>query len=303
MHVLSSVFLLGIALVCGAANAQGEMASDPGVRRIELAADGARTSVDVLVSPGLSTVLLFDSELAQEGTEIEGRELFSFVDVGKATIRLELSPLATPRERLRLAVRFRDGSAPIGASFSLIVHPAKAENLVAVYRNKRTVESYQQEAREMREEAIRCREANARMAAEHEAPGGLAGLLATSLMNELGVAGKTLTKQIPADSKSALKPSQLRSYRSKNRVAVEVLLEDTRGGQPWSASGAALRAQSGIELKVLRVWQKAPITSNAAGRVIVEAEAPANASQGTFSLKLWEADGPRTVTISNVTFP
>ncbi|RYY96955.1 MAG: DUF2381 family protein [Chitinophagaceae bacterium] len=37
--------------------------------------------------------------------------------------------------------------------------------------------------------------------------------------------------------------------------------------------------------------------------MVVEAEATAEAARGAFSLKLWEADGLRTVTIGNVTFP
>ncbi|NVI97046.1 DUF2381 family protein [Myxococcus sp. AM009] len=39
------------------------------------------------------------------------------------------------------------------------------------------------------------------------------------------------------------------------------------------------------------------------GRVVIEAEASAESARGSFSLKLWESDGARTVTISNVTFP
>ncbi|NTX15467.1 DUF2381 family protein [Myxococcus sp. CA056] len=304
MQVFSPAFLLCLLLAAGGAKAQENMALGVGTRRIDLLPDTVRTAAEVFVSPGLSTVLLFDADVVSDSIEIEGRNLFTRVDVGQATVRLALSPRASPGERLRFSVRFRDGAAPTGASFLLVVHPAKANAVVEVFRSSRTVESYQQEAVEARAEAIRFKEENARLVLEHKVPGGLTGLLAMGDMDVHGVVGMPLNKSLLLDSRSAIKPSQqVRSYRSKNRVAVEVLLEDTRGGQPWSASGATLKEQSGVDLKVLSVWQEAPITSDAAKRVIVEAEAPANASQGTFSLKLWEADGPRTVTISNVTFP
>ncbi|QQR41929.1 hypothetical protein JKA73_22620 [Myxococcus xanthus] len=37
--------------------------------------------------------------------------------------------------------------------------------------------------------------------------------------------------------------------------------------------------------------------------MVTEVEATPESTRGSFSLKLWEADGARTVTISNVTFP
>lgn len=37
--------------------------------------------------------------------------------------------------------------------------------------------------------------------------------------------------------------------------------------------------------------------------MVVEAEATAEEARGTFTLKVWEAGGTRTVTIGGVTFP
>ncbi|NVJ00309.1 DUF2381 family protein [Myxococcus sp. AM009] len=303
MHATSSVVLLWLSLMAGGAAAQGNLVSGNGARRIELGPDDSGVLTEIAVSPGLSTVILFDSELAQEGIALEGRHVFSNVDVGRTTMRLVPSERGTSGEKLRVSVRFRDGAAPAGASFLLTIHPARADSLVEVYRNARTVESYQQEAREARAETLRCQEENARLVSEHDVPGGLAGLLATGGIDVNGVAGRIVTKTVSSDSKSAPQPFQVQSYRSTGRVALEVSLMGLRGDLPWTASGAALRGPPGTELKVLRVWQKSPVTSGAPGRVVIEAEASTESARGSFSLKLWEAEGPRTVTIGNVTFP
>ncbi|WP_163785178.1 DUF2381 family protein [Myxococcus vastator] len=303
MHATSSVVLLWLSLLAGSAAAQGSMVSGNGARRIELGPDDSGALTELAVSPGLSTVILFDSELAQEGVALEGRHVFSYVDVGRMTLRLVPSERGIPGEKFRLSVRFRDGAAPPGASFLLTVHPARADSLVEVYRSARTVESYQQEAREARAETRRCQEESARLVSEHGAPGGFAGLLATGGIDVNGVAGRDVTKTVSSDRRNALHPLIIRSYRSTGRVALEVFLSDLQGERPWTASGAALRGPSGTELKVLRVWQASPTAPGAPGLVVIEAEASAESARGSFSLKLWEAEGPRTVTIGNVTFP
>lgn len=303
MQATSSVVFLWLLLMTEGAAAQGNMVPGNGARRIELGADDVGALTEIAVSPGLSTVILFDSELAQEGVDLAERGVFSIVDVGRMTVRLVPSAKVIPGEKLRVSVRFRDGAAPPGASFLLTVHPARADSLVEVYRNTRTVESYQQEAREARAATLRCQQENSRLVSEHGAPGGLAGLLAVGGVDANGVAGRIVTKTISADAKSALQPFIVQSYRSNGRVAIEVSLKGLRGTLPWIASGAALRGLPGTELKVLRIWQESPIAPDGKGRVVIEAESSAESARGPFSLKLWEADGPRTVTISNVTFP
>lgn len=303
MRASSSAILLGLLLVAGASTAQGATASGGGARRIELEPNAPGALVEVAVSPGLSTVLLFDSDLVQEATELEGRDFFADVDSGRKTMRLVPSARVSPGEKFRMAVRFRDGAAPVGASFLLVVHPARADALVEVYRNKRTVESYQEETREARAETLRCQEENARIVSEHGSPGGLTGLLAVGSVDVGGLAGKRVTESITSGPKNAFDPTKVQTYRSTNRVALEVWLTARRNESPWVASGAALRSSTGSEVKVLRVWQDEPVTLGVQGRVVVEAEAPADGARGTFSLKLWEDVGPRAVTLGGVTFP
>ncbi|WP_338865566.1 DUF2381 family protein [Myxococcus stipitatus] len=303
MQALSLGVLLVVSLMSGSAAAQGSLMPGNGARRIELGPDEAGVPVAVAVSPGLSTVLLFDSELAQGAVELDTQTGFSIVDVGRMTLRVVPSTKAVPGEKFRVAVRFRDGAAPSGAAFLLTVHPARADSLVEVYRSPRTVESYQQEAREARAETQRCQEENLRLLSEHSTPGGLVGLLAVGGVDVNGVLGQIVSKTISVDPKSALQPFAVQSYRAKDRVALDVVLKDLRGEQSWTASGATLRGPSGIELKVLRVWQDSSIAPGDMGRVVIEAEASVESVRGSFSLKLWEAEGARTVTIGNVRFP
>ncbi|RKH53996.1 DUF2381 family protein [Corallococcus sp. AB050B] len=296
--------LLGVLLASGAAVAQSELpASTPGVRRIELASDDVQATAEIVISPGLSTTFLFDSDLNRNEVELESRDRFALVDMGQTTLRLVPSSRLSAGDRFRLVVHFRDGAAPVSASFLLRVHSAKAESLIEVYRGKRTIETYQHEVREVRTELARCLEENARFTAERDAPDGLAGLLATSSVDEGGVRGRVVTKEVAQTAGSEVNAKAVVAYRFKKGIAVEITLKLKSGAQPWFAKGAMLRSKAGTNLKVMRVWQDQPLTLGEFSRVVVEAETPGAASGGTFTLKLWEEDGPRAVTLGNVTFP
>jgi uncharacterized protein (TIGR02268 family) len=278
-----------------------------GVRRIKVPAgtSEAMTTPEVQIRPGVSTTFEFDSALAQGGVVVGSAERFSLVDIAQSTIRLVPSEQIVSGERLRLTVRFQDGAAPTGAAFILVAHSAQAERLVEVWREQRTEESYEEEAKEARAEAQRCREENERLRVEQAGPGGLAGPLATGVIGTDGLPARKLHHtqvflQHPGD---ALGARHAWSYRSGERVAVVVELENPDAAKPWTAEGALLENKPGEPLNVLTVWQAAPVTPGQVRRVVVEAEATLDAARGTFTLKLWEADGPRTITLSGVTFP
>ncbi|NOJ96296.1 DUF2381 family protein [Corallococcus coralloides] len=300
----STVVLLALVFASAGAFAQSESsASVPGARRIELTPDGAPFVAEIVISAGLSTGLYFDSDLMRDGIELEGRERFSLVDIGQATLRLIPSSRVIPGERFQLTVRFKDGAAPVSASFLLQVHPAKTEPVIEVFRGKRTLETYQQELREVRAELERCRDESSRLVAEHEAPTGLAGLLSIGILDRNGVAARVVTKDIIPSSGNALEASLVTTYRATGAVAVVVALTTRAGAQPWNSKGATLRGRTGADLKVLRIWQKPSSNPLDESRsIVVEAEAPEAGIQGPFSLMLWE-DGSRTVTLGNVTFP
>ena len=53
----------------------------------------------------------------------------------------------------------------------------------------------------------------------------------------------------------------------------------------------------------LSAFQRAPIVPGTAGNVVVGTEREPGRLACPCTLKLWEAQGPRTVTFGNVTFP
>ncbi|NOJ93898.1 DUF2381 family protein [Corallococcus coralloides] len=274
------------------------------VRRIELVSEDAQPAAEVAVSPGLSTVFLFDSEVSREGLILEGRERFAMLDAGFSTLRLVPSEKISPGDRLKLTVRFQDGAAPTSATFILVAHPARSEAQVEVYRRKRGVETYQEEVRQSRIEAEQCREENERLRAERSAPDGLTGLISTSVLDKRGVEPRDLTEVATQVPGGAAAKHQVYSYRAARRMAVEISFKSGADAQPWTAAGATLRGKANEELQVLQVWQSGPLApGSTTQRVVVEAESASESTQGSFTLKLWDADGRRTVTLGNITFP
>jgi len=69
---------------------------------------------------------------------------------------------------------------------------------------------------------------------------------------------------------------------------------------PWTAKDAALLVGKGQDMKQ---WQLAPIPPGQTGLVMVETELLAHEARGTFTLKLWDENGGRPVTLGGVTFP
>jgi hypothetical protein len=84
-------------------------------------------------------------------------------------------------------------------------------------------------------------------------------------------------------------------------VAVRLELEN-RSAEPWKVAGAALVDSTGDEVE-LAAWQEAPIPPNGSGGVVVGVHGEPAQLGCPCTLKLWEAGGPRTVTLGNVTFP
>lgn len=297
--------LLAMLLFSGTAAAQSSAvaSSGAGVRRIEIPSRPSNEAWEVRISPEVSTTFLFDSELL--GFELAGREGFTLVDPGQTTLRLVPSLRVALVDQLRLVVRLKDGERPASASFMLVVHPARAEPLVEVYRQRRPEESYRQEASEAREEARQCREENERLHAECKGAGGLRGVLATQVVGDKGVTARGIRQTATLSPASALSFVDVSSFRSAERVAIKMTLSPlAEGAAPWMAEGATLTSNTGEALRVLPVWQSEPMTSAShEPLVIVEAEALKDEARGPFTLKVWEAGGKRAFILGNVTFP
>jgi uncharacterized protein (TIGR02268 family) len=303
----SPAALLALALCVGAtATAQPQaIPCETGTRRIELKTEPTGEVPELCIGPGVSTTLLFyGAELLGNGVAVEGRERFTLVEVSNTMLRLVPSERVMPGDRFRLTVHFKDGAAPASAAFWLVVYAGKVEPWVEVYREKRTLESYQQEVQEKDTQLHQCQADNKRLLAEKESPGGLTGLLATGLMDEKGIPPKDLSQSIGKHPGNFVNVVQARSYRSTRTVAVVLLLDATEGMQPWRAARAELVGPGRRPLRVYSPWQAVPLRYEVEDRrVVIEADATEAESRGSFTLKLWDAEGTRSVIVTGVTFP
>ncbi|AEI66276.1 hypothetical protein LILAB_21880 [Corallococcus macrosporus] len=297
----SPVFLLALALLAGPALA----APCSTVRHIEIPAVPAGDAQPVCISPGQTTVVSFDAQLAPGSVTLEGTDGFTMVDPGASTLKLVPSEKVPLDKPLRLTVRFADNAAPLSASIVLVAHAEEAASLVEVHRRQRSAESYKQELKAKEEEARQLREEVARLRADKSGPGGLRGLLASGAMGKDGVASKEISPTLTAPPTKSLWVVGVTAYRSASRVALEVELSNPEAAPTWTGEGATLtlEGKKGVTLKVLPVWQHAPIAPGENRFVVVEAEATVEEARGNFTLKMWEEGGTRTVTIGGVTFP
>jgi uncharacterized protein (TIGR02268 family) len=235
---------------------------------------------------------------------LDGRERFTRVEVSTTLIRLVSSERVVPGERFRLTVRFKEGAAPASAAFWLRVYAGRIEPLVEVYREGRTLASYQQEVQEKDTQLRQCQEDKAQLLAGQQNRGGLTGLLATGLMSKEGIPPKDIFPSMGENSGNFVKVLAAHSYRSLRTVAVELKLMGTEDNQPWRAVGAALVGPGRRTLRVHPPWQAEEFRRGAHDRrVVIEADATERESRESFTLKVWGEDGTRSLILTGVTFP
>jgi uncharacterized protein (TIGR02268 family) len=296
--------LLLVLLVGGAAVAQSNPTSGTsGVRHIELLERVDNTVHEVAISPGLTTAFRFHgATLDLEAVTLEGRERL-WVSIAEEAILVVPSEQVVPGQRLRLTVRFKDGGAPASFDFMLVVHPDMAERQVEVYRQRRSSDSLRAEVREKDARLRECQAQVELLRAEQKHPEGLSGLIAAGHLDDRGVAALDLIGVAAARPGESLGVRSATSFRSAQRVAVELWLEAPEGAGSWDAKGTQLRSGVGEELTVLTVWQDEAVSSGAARRVVVEANATKDVARVPFVLTLRGADSRRSVTVGNVVFP
>ncbi|HLL02026.1 MAG TPA: DUF2381 family protein [Myxococcaceae bacterium] len=277
---------------------------DEAQARLELATEPSAQVREVCISPGLTTTFVFfGGELQPEGVALEGAGRFTVVEPSKRTLSMLPSDKLEPGERLKLTMRFAGAEAPAMATFLLVVHPARATRQVEVFRHQRTLASYQQAEKEQAEKLQQCREENGRLHAQEGKPPGLTGLITSGRLGKEGVAARELVDH-KLQPPVALEVWEAWSYRANGVVAVEFKLAFPEGTTPWAAMGAELARPSHLPLRVLSVWlEPVPELEQPTVRVVVEAEATGAELGGTFNLKLWNAPGPGSFTLSGVTFP
>ncbi len=301
--------LLALALLAGAAQA----AEPPPVprcaatSRIDLAEDSTGQASEVCVSPDETTTFVFDSRLSAGAVEVQPEGRLADWTPGKEGLTLHVIPKGDflSGERVKVTVRFADGAAPASATFWLVGHAARGARRVEVFRKPRPADVLQKEKDEAQAEARQCQEDKARLLAERKEPGGLMG--AAWLEREKAVESRDIWRDLKHDPANALRTEKAWSYSQPKGVtlpggmAVRLKLLNP-GVEPWTATGAVLKDATGAEVE-LSAWQESAIAPGALGFVMMGAEGEPGQLACPCTLKLWEAQGPRTVTLGNVMFP
>jgi uncharacterized protein (TIGR02268 family) len=261
----------------------------------------------VCASADETTTFVFDSRVAVGTVEFQPGGRLADWALGQDGLSLYATPKGDylPGERVKVTVRFADGAAPASASFWLVGHAAKGTRRVYVFRQPRPPDVCEKERDEAQAEARQCQEDKARLLAERQEPGGLIGV---AWLEGAGVVRSDNLGFLTEPPANALRLDEAWSYSytptgetHPASVAVRLRLLNP-GAEPWTLAGAALVDSAGEQVELAR-WPLAPIPANGAGAVVVGIEGERAQLGCPCTLKLWEATGPRTVTLGNVTFP
>jgi uncharacterized protein (TIGR02268 family) len=275
------------------------------LQRIELALTPAAPARELCVSPGFMTNFIFD---VRAEVELQDEVRFMEVTRGRSTFSFLPPRDITPGERIRLTARLGEGASQQSVTFSLVAHSGQATHQVEVYRNQRTLESYQQEVAQermknqrLREELERIRTQLEQVRVQLEQSGGLRELIANKTLSPTGVQALALKENLPRDPKEVMALLWGTSYRASKSIAVELSLKNS-SSEPWIAAGGSLVDAHGEALKGLKLRQDKPIPPQTAGSIIVEAEATNTEARGELTLTLRD-EGSRGITLAGVTFP
>ncbi|WNG38624.1 DUF2381 family protein [Archangium violaceum] len=306
----SPAAVLVVSLLAGAAQAAEppSVARCAATARFDLAAGSPEGAPEVCASADEPTAFVFDSRVAVGAVEFQPVGRLAHWALGEDGLSLYVIPRGDylPGERVKVTVRFADGAAPASASFWLVGHAAKGTRRVYVFRQARPPDVCEKERDEAQAEARQCQEDKARLLAERQEPGGLMG--AAWLERAGTLTSRPLFGSVREQPGNALGLEATKSFSytlsDETRpvsVAARLALKNP-GGESWTLAGAALVDKAGEEVELAR-WQEAPIPANGAGAVVVGIEGERAQLGCPCTLKLWEAGGPRTVTLGNVTFP
>jgi uncharacterized protein (TIGR02268 family) len=271
-------------------------------RVVVLSAGGQKALPELRLRPDLLLALLFGAPLKLVGVELEERALFSRVSVLEDALMLVPSHALGTGRKLRLRVRFVEGTVPASADFLLVVDPTQAEQQVNVNLQPAQPDACWQQAEA---ERISARQCQAELERVRKVPDGLTGMIVTGQLDDTGVTARRLRRgdaftQRPDESLAVWSAT---SYRARGVVAVELWVTN-QSGRPWTAAGAVLGGEGDARLKVLRIWPLEPLPpSPEQQRLVVVAEASETQARGRFTLSLWQDGEPPSVSLEGVVFP
>ncbi|WP_395848352.1 DUF2381 family protein [Cystobacter fuscus] len=252
---------------------------------------------------------VFDSRVALGAVEFQPEGGLADWGQGKEGKSLLVIPHAgyLPGERVRVTVRFAEGSVPARASFWLVGHAARGTRRVEVYRQPRPADAFKREAADAQAEARQCQEEKAQLLSERNEPRGLMG---AAWLEQ----GGTITSKGFFDSNGKrLRANAVFVARGKlysftplggtqaTSFSVRLHLSNP-GAEAWTVAGAVLVDSTGAQVD-MAARQAAPILPAGAGTVVVGTESAPGLLSCPCTLKLWEAPGTRVVTLGNIRFP
>jgi uncharacterized protein (TIGR02268 family) len=301
MRPCSSAIPLALLLLVTAsvARAQPPPCQKP-IRHVELATSPG-SPPELCISPGQTSTLVFDQELAQGPVELEGQERFQLVQAASNVLVLLPSERLTPGERLQLKVRFTEGGPAASAAFVLVVYRDEAEQQVKI-SSPPAPGTCQAELRRQEEELRRCLSQSARPPLE--AMDSLAALLRGNVIDPELTTFRELTSPslLPAPVEGVT-VAKAALHRSRSRFVVRLQVANTGVGKPWMAEGAHLLSTSGERLKPLWVLQRDAVEEGDFGQVWVEFTVSATGPIGPFTLEVWDGERTRTLTLKGLRLP
>ncbi|WP_158617754.1 DUF2381 family protein [Corallococcus sp. CA049B] len=272
-----------------------------GTLRMEVGADGVGTR-PIYIGPGVSTTLLFDTDIQQDQLSLESRAQFARVSTGSSVLVLVPSDDLQGGSSLKLSIPFKDvGSAlPSRLSLTLVVDSGAVDRQVEVYRRARSAESYRQEVQQLRAELKRLRREGVVPGGSASAPMGLRELLVAS--TELPGIGVDST----VGSAKCRRPCSLRlgkgaMFTAGPRRAVQWVLT-TADKKPWTIGKAVLVDRQGKEWQSFPPFQTGPITAESETTLILEFDVNSAVLDG-YQLRVTDVDGTRTAQWNGLNFP
>ncbi|NOK22726.1 DUF2381 family protein [Corallococcus carmarthensis] len=273
-----------------------------GPLRLEVEAEntGARP---IHIGPGVSTTLLFDTDIQQDQVSLESRAQFARVSTGSSVLVLVPSSELQQGETLKLSIPFKDaGSAlPARLSLTLVVDSGSVDRHVEVYRRARSAESYRQEVQQLRTELERLRQERGSPAGGAREQSVFRGLL-LSTTDFPGITVQRGTKGVfECLDRCSLLIEKGSTYSSGIRRAVKLSLR-AADKKPWTIGRAVLVDRQGKKWEALPPAQSGPISAEAAATLALEFEMN-NLDLGAYQLNVSDVDGKRTMQWKGFTFP
>ncbi|MFB1481956.1 DUF2381 family protein [Corallococcus sp. RDP092CA] len=284
------------------------LAASPGAKdavegtvRMEVGAEDTVTR-PVRIGAGVSTTLLFDTDIQQDQVSLESRARFARVSTGSSVLVLVPTHDLQPGEAVKLTVPFKDASStfPPRLSLTLVVDPGAVDRQVEVYRRARSAESYRQEAQQLRVELERLRRERVPPVDGARAQTGFGGLL--MMTSEFpGLSVQRALERFNCRRPCSLLVVKASSYTSGARRAVKLSLK-AADKKPWTIGRAVLVDRKGKEWPSLPPTQSGPITTESQATVVLEFEVNSPELVG-YQLNVSDVDGTRTVQWSGIHFP